>query len=325
MWSVGRILPPVSELVGIGIKDRVQAQRLHRNSSLQAHRNLRPGRLSFAGGMFVTHVHKGLRATGIRIAKNGLKAGIAAGVVFCACATPAAERPSCSGGLELRLTAPQASQGSLVLAEVRSRKPLHEVTGKWADRNVYFWKENAALSASSADRRQALLGVDLGKPAGTYVLAVNGTTEAGAPASCTAKLIVVAGKSCHKRLTVEKQFVEPNQQQADRAKAEQQKLRELFDTITPERLWQGPFRMPLDGGVRGTNFGKRRVLNGQSRSPHTGADFPALTGDRGARHASRPGSAGRRIIFFGQYGDRGSWPGRVFVVWASIGHRCDHR
>lgn len=223
----------------------------------------------------------------MRIAKNGLKAGIAAGVVFCACATPAAERPSCSGGLELRLTAPQASQGSLVLAEVRSRKPLHEVTGKWADRNVYFWKENAALSASSADRRQALLGVDLEKPAGTYVLAVNGTTEAGAPASCTAKLIVVAGKFATERLTVEKQFVEPNQQQADRAKAEQQKLRELFDTITPERLWQGPFRMPLDGGVRGTNFGKRRVLNGQSRSPHTGADFPALTGT--AVHATQAG------------------------------------
>ena len=223
----------------------------------------------------------------MRIAKNGLKAGIAAGVVFCACATPAAERPSCSGGLELRLTAPQASQGSLVLAEVRSRKPLHEVTGKWADRNVYFWKENAALNASSADRRQALLGVDLEKPAGTYVLAVNGTTEAGAPASCTAKLIVVAGKFATERLTVEKQFVEPNQQQADRAKAEQQKLRELFDTITPERLWQGPFRMPLDGGVRGTNFGKRRVLNGQSRSPHTGADFPALTGT--AVHATQAG------------------------------------
>ena len=90
--------------------------------------------------------------------------------------------------------------------------------------------------------------------------------------------MVVAGKFATERLTVEKQFVEPNQQQADRAKVEQQKLRELFDTITPERLWQGPFRMPLEGGVRGTNFGKRRVLNGQARSPHTGADFPALTG-----------------------------------------------
>jgi murein DD-endopeptidase MepM/ murein hydrolase activator NlpD len=227
----------------------------------------------------------------MRIAKNGLKTVFAMGVLLCAWAASAAERPSCSGGLELRLTAPQASQGSLVLAEIRSRQPLREVTGKWNDRNVYFWKENAApaaaRSASSADRRQALLGVDLEKPAGTYDLAVNGTTEAGAPASCTAKLMVVAGKFATERLTVEKQFVEPNQQQADRAKAEQQKLRELFDTITPERLWQGPFRMPLEGGVRGTNFGKRRVLNGQSRSPHTGADFPALTGT--AVHATQAG------------------------------------
>jgi murein DD-endopeptidase MepM/ murein hydrolase activator NlpD len=230
----------------------------------------------------VRQVHKVLRATEMRIAKNGLKAGVVAGVFLCAWAASAAERPSCTGGLELRLTAPQASQGSLVLAEIRSRQPLREMTGKWNDRNVYFWKESAApaasRSASSAYRRQALLGVDLEKAAGTYELAVNATTETGAQAACIAKVIVVAGKFATERLTVEKQFVEPNQQQADRAKAEQQKLRELFDTITPERLWQGPFRMPLEGGVRGSNFGKRRVLNGQSRPPHTGADFPALTG-----------------------------------------------
>jgi murein DD-endopeptidase MepM/ murein hydrolase activator NlpD len=228
----------------------------------------------------VRQVREVLRATEMRIAKNGLKTVFAVGVLLCARAASAAERPSCSGGLELRLTAPQASQGSLVLAEVRSKQPLREVTGKWNDRNVYFWKESAAAprSASSFDRRQALIGVDLEKAAGTYDLAVTATTEAGAQAACSAKLVVVAGKFATERLTVEKQFVEPNQQQADRAKAEQQKLRELFDTITPERLWQGPFRMPLDGGVRGTNFGKRRVLNGQSRSPHTGADFPALTG-----------------------------------------------
>ena len=36
--------------------------------------------------------------------------------------------------------------------------------------------------------------------------------------------------------------------------------------------------MPLDGVTTGGNFGKRRILNGQSGSPHGGVDFPATTG-----------------------------------------------
>jgi murein DD-endopeptidase MepM/ murein hydrolase activator NlpD len=89
---------------------------------------------------------------------------------------------------------------------------------------------------------------------------------------------VTAGRFATEKLIVEKQFVEPNEQQASRAVAEQKKLRELFDRVTPEKLWQGSFRMPLAGSKQGTNFGKRRILNGQPRSPHTGADFPAPTG-----------------------------------------------
>ena len=216
----------------------------------------------------------------MRIAKNTMKASLAVGVVVCA-GTIHAETPRCNGGLQLKLTAPQASQGGLVLVEIRSPKPLREVTGKWAERTVYFWKAGvtgAERRPPGAERRQALLGIDLEKPAGTYGLWVTATTESGEQASCSAKLVVREGRFATERLTVEKHFVEPNPQQAERAKAEQQKLRELFDSVTPEPLWQGRFQMPLAGAVRGTNFGKRRILNGQARSPHTGADFPALTG-----------------------------------------------
>ena len=125
---------------------------------------------------------------------------------------------------------------------------------------------------------QALVGVDLEKAPGTYKLVVAASLENGEHGTCTASLAVRAGKFATERLTVEKQFVEPNEQQAARAVAEQQKLRQLFEHVTPEKLWRGDFQFPLKGVTKGTNFGKRRILNGQSRSPHTGADFPALTG-----------------------------------------------
>jgi murein DD-endopeptidase MepM/ murein hydrolase activator NlpD len=220
----------------------------------------------------------------MRIAKNLLGAVAAVGLMLCVATmhAQAAETPHCSGGLELRLSAPQASQGSLVLAEIRSQKPLQEVTGKWNDRNAYFWE--ASLRAAPRRGRpstkpwQAILGVDLEKAPGRYELSVATTMPNGEHAECTATLLVRTGKFATESLKVEKQFVEPNAQQAERAQAEQQKLRQLFDHVTPEKLWQGSFRLPLAGTTPGTNFGKRRILNGQPRSPHTGADFPSPTG-----------------------------------------------
>jgi murein DD-endopeptidase MepM/ murein hydrolase activator NlpD len=52
----------------------------------------------------------------------------------------------------------------------------------------------------------------------------------------------------------------------------------MFDHVTPERLWDGNFRIPLDGVTTGSNFGKRRILNGNPGSPHGGMDLPGATG-----------------------------------------------
>jgi murein DD-endopeptidase MepM/ murein hydrolase activator NlpD len=217
----------------------------------------------------------------MRIAKNMLKTAVLAGLLLPSSVKCTPVNAQCTGGVELKLSAPQASQGSLILATIRGSKSLREVTGKWNERNVYFWEGGlpvAARRGTSSHLSEALLGVDLEKAPGDYELSVSATTENGQHAECTATLAVRAGKFATESLTVQKQFVEPNEQQAQRAVAEQEKLREIFDHITPEKLWHGPFRMPLTGRVRGTNFGKRRILNGQPRSPHTGADFPAPTG-----------------------------------------------
>jgi len=198
-------------------------------------------------------------------------------------AARALESPRCNGGLQMQLSVPLATQGSLLVAEVRSAKSISEITGSWMDRRLYFWKANPSVvqrrtAAHSAAIEQALVGVDLEKAPGAYPLTVAVTMENGDHGTCTATLSVRAGKFATESLQVEKQFVEPNEQQIARAVAEQQKLRDLFDHVTPEKLWRGDFQFPLQGVTKGTNFGKRRILNGQARSPHTGADFPALTG-----------------------------------------------
>jgi murein DD-endopeptidase MepM/ murein hydrolase activator NlpD len=185
----------------------------------------------------------------------------------------AKEPRSCSPGTTLHLSAPESSQGSLLLAEVKSAKPLTEIKGDWGGRTVLFWPEGNTTVV-----HKGLLGVDLEKAPGEYELKITGQTTEGEKVTCSTTIEVKAGRFATEKLTVGKQFVEPSPEQIKRADEERQKLRDIFDQVTPQRLWDGKFRIPLDGVTTGSNFGKRRILNGKSGSPHGGADFPAVTG-----------------------------------------------
>jgi murein DD-endopeptidase MepM/ murein hydrolase activator NlpD len=171
------------------------------------------------------------------------------------------------------------SQGGLLLASLSARVPLTSVRAKWDSQDISFWQSGAnSASAAKAHIWHALVPVDLEKASGDYALSVDMQPEAGAPAPCQLTIRVTAGKFATESLKVAPQFVEPNPEQLARAKAEQQRLREIYATVTPKRLWQGKFQVPLVGVTSGKNFGRRRVLNGQASSPHTGVDFPAPSG-----------------------------------------------
>jgi murein DD-endopeptidase MepM/ murein hydrolase activator NlpD len=180
---------------------------------------------------------------------------------------------NCTPGTTLNLSAPEASQGSVLLLVVKSEKPLVDVQGTWGERAVPLWQE-----AGNSNEEKGLLGVDLEKPAGKYELKLTGQAASGEKVECSELIEVNQGKFATERLQVGKQFVEPSPEQVKRANEERQKLRDIFDHVTPERLWDGSFRIPLDGVTTGSNFGKRRVLNGTPGSPHGGADLPGTTG-----------------------------------------------
>ena len=120
--------------------------------------------------------------------------------------------------------------------------------------------------------------MDLEHPAGKYALKLTAKPENGEEVSCSAAVTVRAGHFAVERLQVEPKFVQPSPEDLARAEKERLRLREIFATVTPTKLWEGSFRLPLDGARPASNFGRRRVLNGQPGSPHGGADFPAPTG-----------------------------------------------
>jgi murein DD-endopeptidase MepM/ murein hydrolase activator NlpD len=210
----------------------------------------------------------------VRKKRTGLALVIlAAGAALLPPRAIAKEAPPCTAGTTLRLSAPEASQGSLLLIELKSAKPLAEVQGEWGERIVPWWQEGADQA-----RRRGLLGVDLEKAPGEYELKITGQTASGERIGCDVMVAVAKGQFATEKLQVEKQFVEPRPEQVKRANDERQRLRDIFDRVTPERLWDGPFRIPLDGVTTGSNFGKRRILNGNPGSPHGGMDLPGTTG-----------------------------------------------
>jgi murein DD-endopeptidase MepM/ murein hydrolase activator NlpD len=196
-------------------------------------------------------------------------------------AKPVASQPSthdCGHNIVLHLSAADPTQGSLLLLELRSTsQPLNEVKATWDNREIPFW-HGPKPNDKSPDVWRALLGVDLELKPENYPLALTAKTESAEEIACSATIDVKQGKFATESLKVAPNFVEPNPEQLARAEAERQRLRAIFATVTPERLWDGSFRYPLAGITTGGNFGKRRILNGQPGSPHSGVDFPAPAG-----------------------------------------------
>lgn len=179
----------------------------------------------------------------------------------------------CGDGVAIRLSAASAAQGNLLRLEMRSTTGLAEMKGEWNDKLIEFWPD-----AARKNLEHALIGVDLETLPGRHDVTIEAHAANGTLVSCRATVLVSVGKFAVEKLQVAQQFVEPNAEETARVEKEGQRLREIFASVTPERLWKGSFRMPLTGAHTAKNFGRRRVLNGQPRSPHTGVDIPAAAG-----------------------------------------------
>jgi murein DD-endopeptidase MepM/ murein hydrolase activator NlpD len=183
----------------------------------------------------------------------------------------------CGPGVKLRASALQAQQGTLLSTTLSTAKPLGDFKATWDATALPFWTARP-WKAGRTELREALFGIDLEKAPGNYELAVSGQLQSGEPFSCKILIKVMLGHYATESLKVSKQFVEPDEAQVKRANAERDTLRAIYEHVTPEQLWAGPFRPPLDNVKTGGNFGKRRILNGIPGSPHAGVDFPSPTG-----------------------------------------------
>ena len=140
------------------------------------------------------------------------------------------------------------------------------------------WETKEVPAFRVEDKWTTILGVDLDTKAGEHKASVMLTMEDGRVEQREAFIKVVAKKYPTTQLKVEDKYVELNKTDLARANRETKETEAIYAAITKEMLWSEPFAIPVEGETGGTNFGHRRVFNGQPRAPHAGADLRARTG-----------------------------------------------
>ncbi len=174
--------------------------------------------------------------------------------------------------LTLRVVPDQVTQGGVSVVSIDCPAPIRALRLQAGGRAI------SIASPSGQTHAEVLIGVDLEQAPGPVLIRADAEDESGRPLTGQRTLRVLDAHFPVRRLTVARAFVELDPETLERVTREKAVLDRLWETATPERLWHGPFRLPLDGAGPAFGFGERRIINGEPRSPHTGADFAAPPG-----------------------------------------------
>lgn len=176
-------------------------------------------------------------------------------------------------GAQLQVNAPEGPlfQGDLRALQVSAPEPLVQLDARFRSLNLPARPEKGRFAI--------LLAVDLETPPGSYPLQVDARGESGRRYRHRVVVTVMDGHFPVQRLTLPKAMVDLGAKTLKRVRREQKVIAGIW------KKWQGGpyawegFVPPLDGPVEvSSQFGLRRILNGQPRRPHSGVDYRAPRG-----------------------------------------------
>lgn len=158
--------------------------------------------------------------------------------------------------------------GDLFVVEVSSG----ERRALWAELEG---RRYPAVRSGGDGRAFFLLGFDLDTEAGKYPLKVR--YEGKGEAVVAMEISVRPREFPVEELSLPEKMVTPPAELLARIGEERKAAQTVYDSSTPEAMWRPPFERPVEGAPSG-NFGRRRILNGKPKSPHSGEDYKAGLG-----------------------------------------------
>ncbi len=204
---------------------------------------------------------------------------VGAAVVGGACGTTLAgegraESPGTSArGLQVAWAPREVRRGDVLPLQVRAAEPLKSLTARFGRRAVAFWPEDR-----DGATYQALVGVDLEDPPGPTAIVVEARTAAGEFRRASDTIPVQSVSFPVQRLTMPRPFTDLDPPTLARVQRERHRMDWVLGELSPSRLWDGLFRVPLDDPPAPRGFGARRIINGEARAPHSGADYAVPAG-----------------------------------------------
>jgi hypothetical protein len=182
-------------------------------------------------------------------------------------ATPAAA--ATEGPVRVTMAPPSPQPGDVVLLQISGGPP--DVRADWDGRPLALFPTAHGVAA--------LIGIDLDVRPGSIGWRVTRPSVAKNGGALATGAVTVRPRTFPTQpLTLPKGMVDLAAPTLARVETEREELKVALAAGTGERLWRGPFRIPVDGGQPTGGFGLRRILNGQPRSPHTGYDWAAPAG-----------------------------------------------
>ena len=171
-----------------------------------------------------------------------------------------------------------ATQGSAVQVQVPHEPNVKRVQVMWREKKVPAFRVDDAWTT--------ILGIDLDTKPGQYRAEAVVSMDNGSIDKREITVDVRAKKFPTRHLQVAEKFVQLSKTDLNRTRRESREIGAIYRIITTDLAPNEAFVVPIAGRT-GTNFGERRVFNGQPRSPHSGVDLRAATGT--AIHATNRG------------------------------------
>ncbi len=181
------------------------------------------------------------------------------------------EAAAATCGVRILQQARALQPGEVVLLTVESPTSQSRVEA------VVFGRTFPFFAAREGRTWSGIVGIDLETGAGAYEVKIRLTDKQGRVQVCDHPLRIRSKEFPTRNLTVDEKFVTPPQDVLGRIEEEGRRVAALFAEVDEQRYWRGAFSAPVPGPSI-SSFGKRNIMNGKPRSPHSGVDFEAEEG-----------------------------------------------
>ena len=141
-----------------------------------------------------------------------------------------------------------------------------------------FGKEKIFFHWNGAEKFSAIIGADVDAKPGSSKLRLSAKSHAGTEFRSDVPVKIKIKSFRQESFNVPPDFDPVTPEGLEEIRREQAAFARVFATPTPDRLWDAPFIRPVPHEESASSFGRRRVINGTPRAPHSGLDLSSPAG-----------------------------------------------